>query len=341
MAFVAAFGMILGLWLLRKALAPFFLAMVLAYLLAPAVTILSRWMKRGLAVVLVVLGSVAGFVLAIRLAIPHFLEQMSRLADSFPAWKAAMDAKWNPWLQAHPWVREKLQHGLESLDSMTLVKSVWGAGADLVAGFLQAMTFLLVPVMVYYLLVEGPHLLNSVDDLIPPRFRARIRLIVRTIHQRLGGYIRGQISVALVMALLQSIAFQIVGVPYAWLLGLIAGVSNVVPYSPYLTALAPALVVAGLGGATWPDLLIIAVVFTAVQKAEALYFTPVWIGRASKLHPLEVLVAILCFGFAFGLLGLVFAVPMMIILKVILGTLIEDYKNHPWFLKTADHEKEA
>jgi predicted PurR-regulated permease PerM len=202
---------------------------------------------------------------------------------------------------------------------------------DLLAGFLQAMSYLLVPLIVYYLLAEGPELLVIIDGLIPPRYRERTRQLMGAIHLRLGGYIRGQIAVVLAMAILQSIAFQMVGVPYAWLLGLIAGVSNVVPYSPYLTSLAPALLVAGLSGADWGRLLLIVLVFTGVQKAETLYFTPVWVGRASKLHPLEVLVAILCFGFTFGIVGLILAIPMMVVVKVVLEMLIVDYKRHPWF----------
>jgi len=212
-----------------------------------------------------------------------------------------------------------------------LVRGAWGAGMDLLAGFLHAMSYLLVPVIVYYLLAEGPHLLVTLDGLIPPRYRERTRQLLGAIHLRLGGYIRGQIAVAVAMAILQSLAYQMVGVPYAWLLGLIAGVSNVVPYSPYLTSLAPALIIAGLGGADWGRVLLIAAVFTGVQKAEALYFTPVWVGRASKLHPLEVLVAILCFGFAFGIVGLILAVPMMVVVKVVLEMLIADYQRHPWF----------
>jgi predicted PurR-regulated permease PerM len=335
LASVAALGLIVFLWFLRKALAPFFLAMVLAYLLAPSVELLACRMKRGWAVVLVTLGSLGVLGAVLWLTVPLLMEQIDRLINAIPVWNAGLEVRWHPWMEAHPWLSAKVQQGLEGLDPVVFVKGAWGAGVDLLAGFLQAMTFLLVPVMVYYLLLEGPRLLDAMDDLVPPRHRARTRKVVGTIHLRLGGYIRGQISVAILMALLQGVAFQIVGLPYAWLLGLIAGVSNVVPYSPYLTALLPALIVAGLGGGTGGHLLVVALVFTGVQKMEALYFTPVWVGRASKLHPLEVLLAILCFGFAFGLIGLIFAVPLMIVVKVVLGILIEDYKAHPWFTNDA------
>lgn len=331
LATAAGLGLILTLWLLRQALTPFFLAMVLAYLLAPAVAHLSRWMRRGLAVVLVTLGFVAAVVAVLWVIIPYLLAQLDRLLSSLPQWKIDLEAKWGPWLEVHPWIKGRLVQGLEGLDPMVLAKGAWGAGMDLLAGFLQAMSYLLVPIIVYYLLAEGPDLLVTVDGLIPPRYRERTRRLMGAIHLRLGGYIRGQIAVSLAMAILQGIAFQWVGVPSGWLLGLIAGISNVVPYSPYLTALAPALVISGLGGADWGRLLLIALVFTGVQKIEAFYLTPVWVGRASKLHPLEVLAAILCFGFAFGIVGLILAVPLMVILKVVLEMLVEDYRQHPWF----------
>jgi len=338
LASLAGLTLVVTFWLLRKALAPFFLAMVLAYLLAPAVERLSKHMKRGWAVALVGLGSLGLLGFLLQILVPLLMDQVDRLIAAIPTWQDALETRWGPWFTTHPWVREKIQLGLEGLDPMALLRGAWGAGVDLLGWFLQAMTLLLVPVIVYYLLTEGPELLEAMDTLIPPRYRERTRGLVGNIHQRLGGYIRGQIGVAATMALLQSIAFQLVDVPYAWLLGLVAGASNVVPYSPYLTALLPALIVAGLGGATGGHLLVIALVFTVVQKLEALYFTPVWVGRASRLHPLEVLLGILCFGFAFGLVGLIFAVPLMIVVKVVLEILIDDYKQHPWFVDGAGKE---
>lgn len=329
-----ALGLILCLWLLRKALAPFFLAMVLAYLLEPAVARLSRRMRRGLAVAAVFFAAAATLALLLRLLVPRLLEQGERLVLSLPRWRQALEARWGPWLEQHPAVREKLVHGAEGLDPVGILKGALGAGADLLAGLLQAMTFLLVPVIVWYLLVEGHGFLAAVENLVPPRHRERVRATVADIHRRLGGYIRGQIAVAAAMAVLQGFAFQFAGVPYPWLLGLVAGVSNVVPYSPYFTAMVPGLVLAGLDGAPASRLLLNALLFTAVQKAEAFYFTPVWVGRASRLHPLEVLLGTLCFAFAFGLLGLIFAVPLMIVVKVLGERLLGDYLVHPWFRGT-------
>lgn len=328
MALLAGTGIALSVWLLRHALAPFFLAMVFAYLQVPLVERLSRRVKRERAVLLVVAFALVIQLGIVLLIIPPTVMQLSQMVKGIPAWRAGMEARWTPWFEAHPWMRDRIRQGLEGMDPVAFIR---GTGMGVLAWVLEAMTFFLVPVMVYYLLLEGPDILAALDGLVPSRHQARVRFLAGTIHARLGGYIRGQIGVAVIMAILQGIGFRIVGVPYAWLLGLIAGLGNLIPHAPYVLALLPALTVSGLAGAGWGHLAGIAMTFTGIQMLEAFYFTPVWVGRGGHLHPLEVLLAILCFGFAFGFLGLIFAVPLMIILKVVLQTMISDYKAHPWF----------
>jgi predicted PurR-regulated permease PerM len=334
-------GIVLAIWLLREALAPFFLAVVLAYLLGPSMRFLARRLSRWAAALLVIVGFILASAGVLWLMLPPIVAQAQRFLGSMPHWKTALEQRWGPWISGHPWIQNKLQTGLEGLDAMVFLEKLKGASQGLLGVLLQVMTLLLVPIIVYYLLVEGPSMLKGLDELVPPRYRHRIRIMVKAVHDRLGGYIRGELGLAIAMSLLQGIAFQIMGVPYAWLLGLIAGVSNVVPYSPYLTAMLPALVMTGLEGGSWSHILFTAIVFTGVQKIEALYLTPVWVGRASKLHPLEVLLGILCFGFAFGVLGLIFAVPMMIVVKVVLQTLLKDYQGHAWFRGSENSEPEA
>ena len=328
-------GAALVIWLTRRALAPFFVAMVLAYLMAPAVRVLARRMKRGIAVLLVLCASFVALGLALWALVPFLSSQIERLVASGPHWKQVFIARFGPWTQAHPWVEQRFRQAIEGVDPMVIFHGLKGAGEGLLGFLLQVMTLMLVPIIVYYLLLDGPEMVQWLERWIPPRHRPRVKAVVGQIHERLGGYIRGEIAVAVVMALLHGLALQLLGVPYAWILGLVAGVSNVVPYSPYLTALAPALIMTGLDGGSASRLLAVGIVFVAVQKIEALYLTPVWVGRASKLHPLEVLLGILCFGFAFGLLGLIFAVPLMIVVKVLGDVFLADYERHPWFTREA------
>jgi len=336
LGFLALAGAALAaMWFLRSALAPFFLALVLAYVLEPLVARAARKVGREWASILVILGAVAVAALLAWALLPLLWDQGERLVASLPDLKVRLEARFLPWLQAHPVVLAKLRQGLEGLEPMALVKEVGMAGAGLLGWLLSLITLILVPLILYYLLVEGHRLLQELDDLVPSRHLERAKGVADEINRRLGGYIRGQLAVSLVMSLLQGLAFQILGVPNAWLLGLVAGFSNVVPYSPYVTALPPALLFAAVNGTSGGGLLLVALVFTVVQKAETVYFTPVWVGRASGLHPLEVLLAILSFGYAFGLVGLIFAVPLMIVLKVAGRIALEHYKAHPWFVGDA------
>lgn len=329
-ALVAA-AALLALWLLRRALAPFFVAMVLAYLLGPLVDRLSRRLGRSWSVVAVMIGFVAvitGILMALG---PWLVDQGERLVASLPRWKQALDARFLPWFQAHPAWQVRLEQGLDGLDPALLFRGLQATGGGVLGCFLDLLALILVPLILYYLLLEGSSLVHTLRDLAPPRHRERLDRMAAAIHQRLGGYIRGQAAVAAAMGVFHGLAFTILGVPYAWLLGLVAGISNVVPYSPYLTALPPALILAYLDASRGGHLLSIAAVFIAVQKVESFYFTPVWVGRASRLHPLEVLLALTAFGFWFGVLGLIFAVPLAVVLKVVLEEVLADYKAHPWF----------
>lgn len=322
---------LLSLWLLRRALAPFFVAMVLAYLLGPLVDRLGTRIGRPWSVVAVLTGFVAAVAGLLMALVPWLVDQGERLLASLPRWKQALEAKVLPWLQAHPVWQARLELGLEGLDPALLFRGLQATGGGVLGCFLNLLALILVPLILYYLLQEGPGLRIILRDLAPPRYRERLDRIAAAIHLRLGGYIRGQAAVAAAMSLLQGAAFMILGVPYAWLLGLVAGLSNVVPYSPYFTALPPALILSYLDGGRGGHLLIIAAVFIAVQKVEGFYFTPVWVGRASRLHPLEVLLALTAFGFWFGVLGLVFAVPLAVVLKVVLEEVLADYRSHSWF----------
>lgn len=328
---VAGAGVAAALWFLREALAPFFLALVFTYLLEPVVSRLSRWMRRSWASLLVILAAICLLGLVLWAVLPVLYGQAERLIASLPTLRIRVEARFLPWLHAHPAIEAKYLQALQGIDPMALLKGAGSAGAGLLGLLLDAITLILVPLIVYYLLQEGSRLTQALDDLVPRRHLGLARRLAEDINGRLGGYIRGQLGVSAAMSLLQALGFAALGVPYAWLLGLVAGFSNVVPYSPYITALPPALVFAAADGAGPSRLLAVAVVFTVVQKVEALHLTPVWVGRASGLHPLEVLLGILCFGHMFGLPGLIFAVPLTIVLKVTGRAALEAYTGHPWF----------
>ncbi len=336
--FMAIFlGLIVALWLLRQALMPFFIAMVLAYLLSPLVEILALRVRRSFAVVFVLFAALASVAAILVFILPILSFQFFRLFSSLPQWQELLMKKLYPIFLTHPaWV-EKARSAMDALDPASALKGLLQAGSGLLGFVLTGVTLILVPLILYHLLLDGPRMLASVESLVPPRFRDRSRGMASEIHERLGGFIRGQIAVALTMSVLQGLALTILGVPYGWILGILAGLFTVIPYSSYLVGLAPALVLEMLQGATGARLGAVALTFAAVQAIEGLYLTPVWVGRASRLHPLEVLLALVAFGHWFGLLGLLFAVPLMVTVKVVFRVLLDDYRQHPWFTETVSH----
>jgi predicted PurR-regulated permease PerM len=319
------------LWILRAALAPFFAAVVFAYLLWPMFCFLSKRVGKVPSAIIVVFSGMVVGAAVVWGVIVAFDGQIRRIIASFPEWKAALEAKFLPWFLDNPWILQKLRSVTDSFDPMVFVRGISGAGLGVLGWMLQALSFALVPLIAYYMLMDGPKWLESSETLVPERFRSAALDMLNEINERLGGFIRGELMVVTSMSFLQGLAFAILGVPYAWLLGLVAGVSNIVPYSPYVTALPMALLLTAFEGAGWGRIIAIGLTFFVVQKAEGFYFTPVWVGRASRLHPLEVLLALVCFGFAFGLLGLIFAVPLMIVIKVAGKKLLDVYRANPWF----------
>ncbi|HTL98066.1 MAG TPA: AI-2E family transporter [Holophagaceae bacterium] len=329
----AGVGLLLALWFLRHALAPFVIAMVAAYLLDPIVARLERRLGRPWSVVLVLLLAVGAVAGAMTLFVPWISDQTQRFAANLPAWQAALASKTGPWLQDHPWAAEKLRAAAGALEPADLLASLKRTGGGLLGIVIGLLQLILVPLILYFLLMEGRTLLAAARKLVPPRLRSRADRMTLTIHRRLGGYIRGQLAVALIMACLQSIALLSLRVPYAALLGLLAGFATFIPGSPYLIALPSALTLAYLDGARGAGLVVTGAIFIAVQQVEALYLTPVWVGRASRLHPLEVLLALVVFGTWFGLLGLIFAVPLMVVAKVVWEDLLADYQASPWYTR--------
>jgi predicted PurR-regulated permease PerM len=328
---LAGAGALVGIWLLRKALLPFFVAMVLAYLLGPLVTLLARRLGRPFAVVVVLTGFVASVATLLALLLPWLAAQGGRMIGSLPRWRTALEAKTGPWLAAHPELAERLRKAIADIDPLWLLQGLRSTGGGLLGGLLSLMALLLVPLILYFLLLEGPAFLEQAGTLVPPRHRPRVGRMAAAIHERLGGYIRGQIAVVATMVVLHGIVLSLVGVPWAWLLALGAGLALFIPYTPYAVALPLTLLLTWLEFGSGPKVGMVLLAFLATQAVEGFYLTPVWVGRASKLHPLEVLLALLAFGAVFGLPGLILAVPLMVVVKVVLEELVKDYRAHPWF----------
>jgi predicted PurR-regulated permease PerM len=192
------------------------------------------------------------------------------------------------------------------------------SGATVLATIVSSLDLLLVPFFVFYILLDFPRWRDSVEDLIPPRYREPFTRLFDESGRILESYVRGQLWIAMIMAVLYAIGFWFLGVP-AWAgIALIAGFLNFIPYVGTAIGI---IITVGLtlanGGGVW-NIAGVLGVFVAVQTIEGYILTPKILGGRLNLHPMAVFIGLLAGGKLFGLLGIIIAIPTIAISKVFL-----------------------
>ena len=309
---------LLLLWLLAPVLSPFITAAVLAYVLAPAVERLSRRMPRLLAVVLV--ESLAALVLMslLLLLVPIITKELPLLREQIPLLAGKLNTVVAPWLaklglpvalDAAGVKAFMLEHFSDQAGSWasTLLGSVRIGGSVLLA---LIGNLVLIPVVLFYLLLDWPSLRERVWALVPPRARAGTADFLRECDELLGHYLRGQLMLMGVLAFYYAAALGIAGFDLALPLGVLTGVLIFVPYLGFGLGLVLTLLAGVLQFASWYPLLVVIGVFGFGQLLESLVLTPRLIGERIGLSPLMVIFVLLAFGHLLGFIGILLALPL-------------------------------
>lgn len=312
-----------AVYLLRSVLTPFLCAGLLCYLVAPLVDTLQRRVRLPRA--LAILGSYAalGLFLAAFAAfvLPGLIGELQRLAAGLPALFAGAEARLAAARAGYRGL--PLPPALRSAADAALLRGEAGARAALgqaLAGLLGAFglvfPLLLAPVIAFYLLADLPRLRAQWARLLPPGARQPVALCLGELDAVLAGWVRGELLVALAVGSMATAAVLLLHLRYAFTLGLVAGLGELLPYfGPVLGAL-PALAVAGSSGGL-PAVLYTAVAFLAIQQVESAFLAPRVVGGAVGLHPLVVIGALLLGERLGGLAGVVLAVPAAGCLRVL------------------------
>lgn len=318
---------VLLLYLLSPILTPFVAAGILAYICNPMVQRLSAWkIPRTLAVVLVMCGLLLLFCLLLLIMLPLLEKEIGRFVARLPDWIDAARLRLLPVLQH--WVGQDLQWDSQAVKDMLLShwKSAGGVAAKLLpwlgisGGALIAMlvNLLLIPVAMFYLLRDWNGLVRRLDDLLPRHSHAKVNEILSEVDRVLAEFLRGQISVMLLMSAYYSIVLWLVGLEFALPIGIVAGMLVFVPYLGMIVGLTLATLAAvmqfpGFSGVLW-----VWGVFSVGQLIEGMVVTPWLVGDRVGLHPLAVIFALLAFGHLFGFFGLLLALPLSAIMLVAL-----------------------
>ncbi|MGH7590441.1 MAG: AI-2E family transporter, partial [Gemmatimonadales bacterium] len=326
-------------------LGPFVAALVLAYLLAPAVHQVERLgARRPLAVAGVLMPLLAVFVLGVLLIGPQIVDQSTALVGKLPAFATTLLR----WLDG---VRERLaslsllsadqRSWLDNLDAAHLTAFLQAHASDVVGaignwtlGLLKqvgtAFGFLgyviITPVVLFHALDQWPRITAFVRDVIPPDHRDALSTWMTEYDHKLGRYIRGALTEATLVGTLTGIGLAIAGVPGALLVAVVAGLCNLVPY----VGLVVSALVAAMVGLTMDDpvngLLRVAIVFGAVQLLDQAVTGPKIVGNSVGLDPAWIMVALTVSGAFFGFLGLLVAVPLAVLVKMLGSAALARYK---------------
>ncbi len=340
-------------WLLSTTgslLAPFVLALVLAYALDPLVDRLERPRRvpRVLAIVGLTLPALGVLGALIFLAIPAAVEQLGEVLQQVPVFArrlaAFVESTQERLLRVDiPLVdEEELLQRLRSVDSETVVafleerkdalaERIWQGVLGVGRGISTVVTVLgyvvLTPVLTFYLLRDWDKITASLAGLIPEERREAVLSLARDYDALLARYLRGQITVALTVGAITGVGLWIARFPYAGTLGLIVAIFSVVPYLGLVLSLIPAVFIALVSGSVVVSLLKVAVVYGIAQGLEGAVISPRIVGESVGLHPVWVVLALAVGGFFFGFVGLLIAVPAAVGIKLLLVRGLERYRS--------------
>jgi predicted PurR-regulated permease PerM len=334
-----ALGAILFIWLFQSVLLPFAIGLAIAYLLNPLVNRLGKeGVRRSRAALLLLLLFLAASAFVLLLTIPALLREADALVRLAPLlWEKAQE-----FVNTHAGlISDPAAEGTMGPDLPSLLKnnaaSAAGVGKSLAHGLavggaflISLMTVLVVaPITAFFMIKEWPLMTRWARSLIPPDIRPTVLDLCARMDRKIAGFVRGQLLVAGFLGGGYAFVLFVMGLDYSVLIGLTAGVLNLVPLLGSSCGLLIGVIVAWLQTGDWQFTGMIALVFVAGQLIEGNFLTPRVVGSSVGMHPLWVFFSVLAGASIAGIAGMLLAVPMAACIGVLLEYAIARYKDSP------------
>ena len=339
---IAVFAAVLAVViLLREVLLPFVAAMVLAYLLDPLATRMERaGMNRLVATLAIVVFFIGGAAALVVLTAPALVGQLGYFIDHVPLYitrlqELAADPN-------RPWSAKIFGEGLGYVEQSvgdltalasswldTFLRSLWTGGRALVSAF---SLLVVTPILACYLIYDWSRMTAVVDNWVPPAQRDTVRTIAREIDDTIGGFITGQGMLCLILAVFYAAALSLIGLEHGMLIGITAGLLGFVPYLGSLTGLVVSLCVAiAQFWPSWSAVWMVLAIFFVGQSLSDYVLSPYLVGRRVNLNPVWVMFALFAFGYLFGFVGLLIAVPLAAAIGVLMRFALRRYYASPLY----------
>ena len=338
---LAAVVFIAFVYVFSSILLPFVAGMVLAYFLDPVADWLERLgLSRTAATLVILFAFIVGFTLVLMILIPVVATQLADLIGRMPDYIArlqdfvtSIDESWLERVSGMD--MESLRSGINNLLTQgagfltTLFESIWNSGRALVdiAGL-----FVVTPVVAFYMLLDWDRMVAKVDSWVPRDHVDTVRQIANDINRSTAGFVRGQGTLCLVLGVLYAIALTATGLNFGLAIGLIAGLISFIPYVGSIVGFGLSMGVALVQfWPQWPWILVVAGIFFAGQMIEGYILQPRLIGRSVGLHPVWLMFALFAFGYLFGFVGLLIAVPAAAAIAVLIRFALDRYLASPLY----------
>lgn len=322
------------IYLLSPILTPFLLAGIIAYIFNPLVTKIELWkINRSLGTILIMVFLLCILTALIIIITPLFERKISLLIEKIPVYLETIRSGLVPWLEAQLGINLQLdaaqlklvlqQHWQDTGGVLAkLIPSIQSSG---VATMEFVLNMLLMPVVLFYLLRDWAHLIKLIDETIPRHWYEQVNELANASDKVLAEFLRGQLSVMLIMSFCYVTGLWVVGLEFALPIGIIAGVLVFVPYLGLGIGLVLATLAALIQFQDWSALLQVWLIFGIAQLLESMVITPWLVGNRIGLHPVIVIFALLAFGQLFGFVGLLLALPASAVLLVWLRHVRKQY----------------
>ncbi|OEH91514.1 AI-2E family transporter [Bacillus solimangrovi] len=313
-----------------KVLLPFIISAFIAYLLHPIIEGLhGRNVPRPLAVILIYLVFFGGVAYGVYKLTPIMIQQLKDLSKNIPQFHATYQAylmdMYNQTAFLPDGVHDRIDEFLQKVQQRaeSIIEVLLNSTGKIINSFF---ILAVIPFIVFYLLKDYPLVKKVAWYLTPTKWRKPLWYVLRDVNKTLGQYIRGQLFVCVAIGGAATLAFWLVGMKYALILGILIGLTNVIPYFGPIIGAVPALIIAFT--VSIKMVIIVVVIIILLQFLEGNLLSPIIVGKSLHMHPIFIIFALIAGGEVGGIIGLIIAVPLLSVVKVIVLHLVEHFSKH-------------
>ncbi|MCM3596339.1 AI-2E family transporter [Metabacillus idriensis] len=316
--------------IIKAILLPFLIAGFITYLLHPVIEKLhSTGVPRTLSILIIYTLFFGGIGYGLYKGIPVIIAQLKDLSESFPVF----EQKYQGWLstvhdhtdrfpeEVHTRIETAFQN-IEAWFSYWIDKILNSLGRV----FDYLLIIALIPFLVFYMLKDYEQIKKAAWYLTPKRWRPEAVIFVRDVDQSLGNYIRGQLLVCFIIGFLAFISLWFFDIKYPLVIGILIGITNVIPYFGPIIGAVPAVIIAA--SMSMDTVLIVIIIIFSLQFIEGNILGPLIVGRSLHMHPIVIMLALLAGGEIAGIIGMILAVPVLAVLKVTMMHLVHLRRQH-------------